>query len=210
MQVKTITVGALQTNCYLLFDPDSREAYVVDPGDEAQDIADAVEELSLQVLAIVLTHVHFDHMLAAESLCRRWHAPLWIGADDQPALTDSRRNLMDLFSPGAVLMLQAQRLLFEGDVLPLGRTQLTVMETPGHTPGSLCLVTDEAIISGDTLFCGSIGRTDFPGGNALTLYGSLARLMSIEGDRTVYPGHGEPTSLSYERTTNPFVLGKVL
>ena len=210
MQVKTLTVGALRTNCYLLFDPGCRDAYVVDPGDDAQDIADAVGELSLNVLAVILTHVHFDHMLAAEELCRRWRAPLWVGANDQSALTDGRRNLMELFSPGATLMLLADRLLYDGDLLELGDTQLRVMETPGHTPGSVCLVSDKIIVSGDTLFCGSIGRTDFPGGNALTLFGSLARLMTLEGDRTVYPGHGEPTSLSYERTTNPFLSGKVL
>ncbi len=205
MQVITLTVGTLQTNCYVIYDQTSRQAYVVDPGDEADRIVSAVESNGLQVLGVVLTHVHFDHMLASQALCRQWQVPLLVGAQDQPALTDGRRNLMELFSPGTTLAMSADRLLHEGDTLPLGEEELCVLETPGHTPGSICLLTADALLSGDTLFCGSVGRTDFPGGNALNLYGSLARLAAIEGERTVYPGHGEATSLSYERTTNPYL-----
>ena len=205
MQVIMLTVGALQTNCYVLYDEPSRQAYIVDPGDEAERIASAVETNGLQVLGVVLTHVHFDHMLAVQALRYQWQVPLLIGAQDQPALADGRRNLMELFSPGTSMTMTADRLLYEGDMLPLGEEELCVLETPGHTPGSICLLTADALVSGDTLFCGSVGRTDFPGGNALNLYGSLARLASIEGERTVYPGHGQVTSLSYERTTNPYL-----
>ncbi len=205
MQIKKLVVGALQTNCYILYDENSREAYIIDPGDEAQEILDAVGENALQVLAVVLTHVHFDHMLAADAVCRALHVPLYVGAGDQYSLTDGHRNLMELFSPGTTLMLLANRLLYEGDTLPLGVKKLQVLETPGHTPGSICLITDDVLISGDTLFCGSAGRTDFPGGNTLSLYGSLARLAALEGERVVYPGHGDSTTLSYERTTNPFM-----
>ncbi len=203
--VRTLVVGALQTNCYLVYDPISREAYIVDPGDEAEKIIDAVAADELRVLAVVLTHVHFDHMLAARAVCEQLGVPLYVGEGDQEALSDGHRNLMELFSPGATHLLLANRLLYEGDELPLGDKCLEVLETPGHTPGSICLVTDEILLSGDTLFCGSAGRTDFPGGNTLTLYGSLARLAALQGDRQVYPGHGVSTTLSYERTTNPFL-----
>lgn len=205
MQIQKLVVGALQTNCYLVYDEVTRSAYIVDPGDEADEILDTVRAESLHVLAVVLTHVHFDHMLAADAVCRALRVPLYVGAGDQPALTDGYRNLMELFSPGATLMLLANKLLYEGDKLPLGEHSLSVLETPGHTPGSICLLTDEVLISGDTLFCGSAGRTDFPGGNSLSLYGSLAKLAALPGERRVYPGHGESTTLSYERTTNPFM-----
>ncbi len=206
MRVETLVVGDLQTNCYLVYDVDSKQALVVDPGDEALRIVRAVEERRLRVTAVVLTHVHFDHMLACEDVCYALDAPLYVGAADAPALTDDIRNLVGYFSPDRSLSLTADRLLREGDELTVGNERLTVLETPGHTPGSICLLGDDVLIAGDTLFCGSVGRTDFPGGNIAQLRRSLHRLMAIEGDRTVYAGHDMPTTLSRERATNPFIV----
>lgn len=206
MRIDTLVVGALQTNCYLLYDETSRQAFVIDPGDEASRIIRAVEERSLQVTAVVLTHVHFDHMLACEELCRHFVAPLYVGAADEAALSDSTLNLIRYFSPESTVSLTADRLLHEGDELMLGNEQLVVLETPGHTPGSICLLSDDFLIAGDTLFCGSVGRTDFPGGDVVQMRCSLLRLMAIEGDRHVFSGHDMPTTLSYERQTNPYVV----
>ncbi len=206
MTVETLVVGSLQTNCYLVYDEATREAFVIDPGDEAMRIVHAVAQKSLRVQAVVLTHVHFDHVLACETVCHDLAAPLYVGAGDEAALTDDERNLMRYFAPHSHLSLTADRLLREGDVLMLGEQTLTVMETPGHTPGSICLLGEEILIAGDTLFCGGVGRTDFPGGDTATLRRSLARLMAIEGDRRVFPGHDMPTTLAQERATNPFVI----
>ena len=206
MRVDTLVVGALQTNCYLVYDESTRQALIIDPGDEASRIIRAVEERSLQVSAVVLTHVHFDHMLACEELCRTLLAPLYVGAADEPALTDSTLNLIRYFAPDRSMALVADRLLREGDILMLGDEGLTVMETPGHTPGSICLLSDSIVIAGDTLFCGSVGRTDFPRGNMMQLRHSLARLTAIEGERQVFSGHDMPTTLSHERQTNPYIV----
>ncbi len=206
MQVEALAVGALQTNCYLVYDDVTRQAIIVDPGDEAARIICAVEERSLQVAAVVLTHVHFDHMLACADVCRAFEAPLCVGAADEAALTNDNRNLIRYFSPDRSLALTADRLLREGDVLMLGDERLTVLETPGHTPGCICLLGDEVLLAGDTLFCGGVGRTDFPGGDTAQLRRSLRRLMAIEGDRRVYPGHDMPTTLARERITNPYIV----
>lgn len=206
MQIDTLCVGALQTNCYLLYDENTRQALIVDPGDEAARIIRAVEERSLQVTAVVLTHVHFDHMLACEAVCQTFSAPLYVGHADEAALTDEKLNLVRYFSPDRSISLTADRLLHEGDELMLGTERLVVMETPGHTPGSICLQSDDILISGDTLFRGSVGRTDFPRGDMMQLRRSLDRLMAIGGDRRVYAGHDAPTTLSYERQTNPYIV----
>lgn len=206
MRVDTLAVGALQTNCYIVYDEQTKQALIVDPGDEASRILCAVEERDLQVVAVVLTHVHFDHILACEAVCRVLAAPLYVGAADEAALTDGNLNLIRYFSSNKSVALTADRLLREGDVLTLGDECLLVWETPGHTPGSICLLGDEILISGDTLFRGSVGRTDFPRGDMSQLRRSLARLMAIEGDRQVYAGHDMPTTLSYERQTNPYIV----
>lgn len=205
MEVKTLSVGILATNCYIVYDPESRDAYVVDPGDDASRILRTVVALNLHVLGVVLSHVHYDHILAADEVCRETGAPLLVGAGDKDALSDRNRNLIDLFDSHCVLTLSADRLLREGDTLPLGDESLTVLETPGHTPGCICLDSGSILISGDTLFAQGAGRTDFPGGHHAALCRSLRRLADLTGDRTVYPGHGESTTLAVERLINPYM-----
>lgn len=206
MTVETLVVGPLQTNCYLVYDGETHEAVIIDPGDEPQRILSAVAERELDVQAVVLTHVHFDHVLACEAVCHALGVPLYVGAGDEDALIDDNRNLMRYFAPHEHLSLVADRLLYEGDELTLGEQTLTVLETPGHTPGCICLLGEEILIAGDTLFCGGVGRTDFPGGDVATLRRSLRRLMAIDGDRRVYPGHDMLTTLAQERATNPYVI----
>lgn len=205
MHCRTIIVGALATNCYIIWD-DQKNGYILDPGDESQRIADALTEEGLVVRAIILTHAHFDHMLAVASLQSKFHCPLWIGEYEEPALTDPDKNLSASFCSRRSLNLHADRLLTEGETLLLGNCSFRVWHTPGHTVGGICLVGEQVIFTGDTLFAGSIGRSDFPGGNSRLLQDSLRKLMSIAGDRTVYAGHGPATTLNNERQNNPYIV----
>lgn len=205
MEIESLPVGLLKTNCYIVYDHPGGEGYVVDPGDDADVILQTVQTLSLRVLGVVLTHAHCDHMLAVQDVCRATGAPVWVGAGDAPAMTDPLRNLSVMFGLHPPVQISAARLLREGDALPLGEETLTVLETPGHTPGCLCLDSGCVLISGDTLFASTVGRTDVPGGDTAALQRSIARLAALEGDRRVYPGHGKPTTLNRERMSNPMM-----
>ena len=207
MTVLMLNLGELDTNCYILWDAPDR-ALVIDPADSPERILAVLEQKGLTLQAVVLTHAHFDHMLAAEAVCAATGAPLWVGRGDEPALSDPNRNLsVWLSGAGGVkgISLTADRLLQEGDVLSLGAETFTVWETPGHTPGCICLVGEGTVISGDTLFCGSIGRTDFPGGDMTIMRASLSRLMTLPEDVAVYSGHGPATTIGREKATNPFL-----
>ncbi len=204
MQVTCLPLGELDTNCYVLWD-DRRQAVVVDPADSVETILAAVGQLELTVCTVVLTHVHFDHMLAAEALCAATGAPLWVGAGDEGALTDPMRNLSAYFNPDNPATLHADRLLHEGDTVAVGDTTLTVWETPGHTPGCLCLVGEDVVLAGDTLFASSIGRIDFPGGDVPAMERSLQRLLTLPESMTVYSGHGPATTIGREKRLNPYL-----
>ncbi|MBQ1950266.1 MAG: MBL fold metallo-hydrolase [Clostridia bacterium] len=204
MQIKTLSVGALDTNCYLVWD-EERRGLVIDPGDEAPRLLRMIEALDLTIDAVLLTHAHFDHMQAAGALCEATDARLLVGAEDAAALADASRNLSGLFGDIQPISLSADRLLCEGDVVTVGSNCLTVWQTPGHTPGSLCLLGDGVVFSGDTLFAGSCGRVDFPGGDGVAMRQSLQRLASLPTDWRVYPGHGLSTQIGQERDTNPYM-----
>lgn len=204
MTLRCLSLGELDTNCYVVWDRAGR-GLIVDPADEAEEILALVEQEHLHVEAVVLTHAHFDHMLAAEAVCAATGAPLYVGAGDVPALGDPVRNLSGLFSPGAPLTLHCDRVLHEGDTLAVGDMALTVLETPGHTPGCICLWCDGVLFSGDTLFFGSIGRLDFPGGDAVAMQRSLQRLMELPAATAVYSGHGPSTTIRREKTYNPYI-----
>ncbi len=204
MNVNYFSVGALGTNCYIVSD-DSGHAAIIDPGGDAQRILATVKDKDLTVDFILLTHAHFDHIMAVEELRDATGAQLLVGAGDAPMLCDAQFNLSAMVYPTQTVALTADRLLVEGDTVSFGDTTLTVMETPGHTRGSVCYLGDDRLFSGDTLFAGSIGRTDLPGGDMGVLRRSLARLASLDGDCTVYPGHGEETTLSFEKAANPYL-----
>lgn len=207
MKVICLPVGELATNCYLAADENGAAA-VIDPGDAAQEILARAAQEKLTIAAVLLTHAHFDHMLAAGEIREATGALLYVYADDQPALTDPVRSLTAFFTPGQDLRLTADRVVREGDVIEAGQLRFSVLHTPGHTPGSCCYLCGRTLFSGDTLFMGSEGRTDFPGGDPHALAASLRRLAALEGDCAVYPGHGPATTLSRERAENPYITGR--
>lgn len=205
MKMLCVPVGELEANCYLLR-AENGQGLIVDPGDEPERLLVAVRQLAMTPVAVVLTHAHFDHMDGAAKICATLSIPLWVHEADAPVLTNSRNSLYDWFGRSMPLFPAAGRCLREGDVLAFGGEQLTVLETPGHTPGSICLLGKNGLLSGDTLFAGGVGRTDFPGGDSAALRRSLRRLMELAPETAVYPGHGPQTTIAGERRDNPFLL----
>ena len=200
MKIQTIPVGQLMTNCYLLCDESSKVCAVVDPGDEAQRIADAVERSGCELRYVLLTHGHYDHFTGLSGLLERYDVPVYIHPADAAT---GKNNPWSLKFPR--LDDAHQRWYGEGDTLTLGSHIIHVLSTPGHSEGSVCLVVENNIFAGDTLFYGSCGRTDFPGGDYKDMLLSLARLARLEGNYTVYPGHDRATDLERERRLNPYM-----
>lgn len=199
-------VGLLDCNCYIVGDPETKQAIVIDPGDDADALAASIAEKGLTVTAIVATHAHFDHILAAERLREITGAPFYLHDADKPVLAwlqESGRYFLgrELGPPPDV-----DNIAREGDRLVAGGTELEIVHTPGHSPGSISLVGDDILFSGDTLFAGSIGRTDLPGGDSQALVDAVrGKLFTLDDDVPVYPGHGPATTIGHERLTNPFV-----
>jgi len=204
LTIHRLVLGELETNCYVLR-AESGQGLIIDPADDADAICSLVSREDITPVAVVLTHAHFDHMLAAGELRDRLGVPLYVGIGDAEALSDPIRNLSGWFSPNHPVSLSADRTLTEGDIIAVGETAWTVMETPGHTPGCICLLGDGVLFSGDTLFCGSIGRLDFPGGDLQQMVASLNRLIQLPPDTVVYSGHGEKTTIGQEIVGNPYL-----
>ncbi len=205
MQIKTITVGAFEVNCYILFGTGKR-VLVVDPGDEAGRIAREISSQHLAVGAYLLTHGHPDHLSALRPLSDAFPAPVCMHPSDASWAFTGANQI-----PPYYAMPQAPEAGFrdmrDGSTWNDAGLQYTVFETPGHTPGGLCFYFSaaKALITGDTLFAGSAGRTDLPGGDASMLAVSLRRLAAFTDEISVYPGHGQPSSIGQEKKTNPFM-----
>jgi glyoxylase-like metal-dependent hydrolase (beta-lactamase superfamily II) len=196
MLIKTIPVGHLETNCYVVTDEDSLLCAVIDPGDEANAILDYLEDNRLKCAAVLLTHGHFDHVGAVNALLEETGAQLWMHRAD--CGEDGRR--------GQFRAPEGTHFLSDGEVIEVGALRFTVLTTPGHTPGGVTYVCGEALFTGDTLFAGSCGRTDFPGGDMQTELRSLKRLGELPGDYEVYPGHMESSTLERERKFNRYMI----
>ena len=183
---------------------------LIDPGDDAERIETALQQLGKPLKAILLTHGHFDHVGAVKALKERYpQVPVMIGALDEELLLEPERVYKGMLSriPDS-LHLKADRLLSDGDEINVKGMRFTVIATPGHTKGSVCYLYENAIFSGDTLFRGTCGRCDFYGGDSRAMHNSLAKLALLEGDRPVYPGHEGETSLDQERKYNRFMGSK--
>ena len=206
MTIKSMVLGPVQTNCYFLINDETKEVLIVDPADNAQGIAGWIRKEGLRPIAILLTHGHFDHIMGVEGLRKDFSIPVYAGKKEADVLKDPQKNVSPML--GTSVSIQADRLLLDNEEITLAGICMQVLFTPGHTKGSICFYLPDAkkLISGDTLFEASVGRTDFPTGSSRQLVESIkTRLFILEDDVMVYPGHGGCTSIGYEKTHNPFV-----
>lgn len=199
MQISVLPLGDLGTNCYVVADEAAKACAVIDPGDEGERVAQALSNLGLTVQCILLTHGHFDHVGGVKALQAATGAPVYMHKNDQSLprqlAGDQPTDFTDLSVEGPQ---------------PVGGITFEVLETPGHSTGSVCFVcredgADDVLFTGDTLFQGSMGRTDFPGGSMGEMMESLKKLAELPGDYRVYPGHGGETTLDQERRYNPYM-----
>ena len=194
LTLHTLPLGAYQTNCYILHQEDSSSCVVIDPGYTPEVILDFLAGKGLTLEAILLTHGHFDHVGAVRDLAAETGCRVWLNPDDlsmPPKLTAGPLYYTDTYS--------------EGDTISPAGISFQVLSTPGHTPGSVCLIAEDFLFSGDTLFAGSCGRTDLPGGSTHAIRESLRRLAALPQDYSVHPGHGESTTLAWEKQYNPYM-----
>ena len=201
MKIISVTVGPISTNCYIVYNETNNEAVVIDPGAEANKIQFELDKRGLNIKAILLTHGHFDHTNAIKALSKNG-VKIYLHGQDEPFATAG-----NTFFPGMyVSSFCVDVFVSDGDLINEAGLTFKVISTPGHTRGSVCYVVENNIFSGDTLFYMSVGRTDFPMGNTAALIDSVKnKLFALDGNYTVFPGHGESTTLEFERKYNPYV-----
>ena len=202
INIVTLPLGNYQTNCYIVYAQGSDRCAVIDPGFEPETVLQQTAALGLTIDAILLTHGHFDHVGGVKEICRSTGCGLWIHRDDQVMTGNPTTRF---FYPLSGQELANLQFCEEGQVLPVAGLEFTVLSTPGHTNGSVCYRCEDALFSGDTLFAGSCGRTDLPGGNYPTICASLARLAQLPQDLRVFPGHGGSSTIGREKQTNPYL-----
>jgi len=203
MIVETLAVGALQGNCVVVADEESREAMVIDPGDEPDRIIDVVRDHGLTVKYIVCTHGHFDHVGAVGDIKEGAGGALAMHPDER-YIYEAALDMAAFWGFKIDPLPPPDLLVGEGDVLTLGSRTFQVIHTPGHSPGGICLYGEGMVITGDTLFAGSVGRTDFHGGDMGKLKNSFRRLMGLPDGTAVIPGHGPETTIGREKRENLF------
>ena len=205
MIIKTLPVGPIMANCFIVGCQETMQAAIIDPGDEAEKILQSVADSNLEVKTIINTHGHFDHVSANKGIHAATNAPILIHALDAPMLEHISASAAN-WGLSAENSPVPDRTLNDGDTIVFGNITLNVLHTPGHTPGGISLFTEGHVFVGDTLFAGSIGRTDFPGGDFTTLKSSIQdKLFTLGDDVRVYTGHGPETTIGHEKQHNPFV-----
>ena len=209
MTICSAPIGELGTNCYIMTDEESGESAAVDCAVFDADYQALLQKAGVTKLKyILLTHGHFDHVSGVKALKDACGGQIVIHPEDAACLTDPKKSLNSYVKYAVLEPAPADILIEEGSELSLGSHKITVMHTPGHTPGSVCYLTENHMFCGDTLFRLSMGRTDLPGGSTLTLFASLERIGRMEGVYEIFPGHGEPTTLSYEKRNNFYLRAK--
>lgn len=196
MNIKTLPVGQLETNCYVVVNEQRLECVVIDPGDESNTILDYIEDNKLKCCAIMLTHGHYDHVGAVSEIMEQTGCEMYINPRDEgyePGMSGMKFK-----------MPEGGKYYDDGDVVKAAGLEFKVLATPGHTPGGVCLICGNALFTGDTLFRGSCGRTDLPGGNMCMEMASLKRICALPGDYEVYPGHMDSSTLERERRFNHY------
>ncbi len=205
MKVLKFSVGVMMTNCYFIVDEQSAACAVVDPGDDADKLLEKLKDKGLRVACILLTHGHFDHIMATPALHAATGAPIYLHEADAELYADNDKNCMRRFAGVDLPMPIPTRLLKEGDRIPLGNGSITVLHTPGHTPGSVCYLAEDNLLTGDTLLYGTCGRSDLYGGDYRKLLASLKRLCKLEKNYRIFPGHGTSTHLFHEIENNIYL-----
>lgn len=191
MKVKRIVIGSYVENCYLLIDDNEKEVYIIDPGDGVEKVIKTINDLQLKVKAVLITHGHFDHTNGIKKIKEAFGVQVYMDLLDLPLVTDAD---------------QVDEDINEDDCFALGSDVIKAISTPGHTKGGMCFLCNDILISGDTLFRGSIGRTDMYGGDYAQLIDSIkSKLLVLPDEVMVYPGHGFSTTIGYEKATNPFL-----
>lgn len=208
MIVKKLVLGPLATNCYIVGSESSKEGMIIDPGAEANQILSSVKGSGLDIKFIVLTHSHIDHIGALKEIKGATGAEVAIHTDDAQALKGQEPSLGAMFGFSYPSPPPPDRLLGDGESIDIGDLRFSVLHTPGHTPGGICLLGEGIVFSGDTLFNYGVGRADLPGGSYSQLMDSIStKLMTLPDTTIVYPGHGPDTTIGTERQGNPFLRG---
>ncbi len=200
MEIKTLVVGQLQTNCYLAYDKQSREAVVIDPGDDADFIIQQIKDLDLKPKFILATHGHFDHVLAVLELKLAFKIPFLVNKKDE-FLVKRASKTADYFLKGEQNLTPViDKSIKEGDIIVFGKQKLKVLNSPGHSPGGVAFLSRGVCFSGDTLFRQAVGRTDYSYGSPKDLMNSIQKLLKLPDKTVVYPGHGLQTAIAEEKT----------
>ncbi len=208
MNIYGAVVGEFQTNCYVVASQE-KNAVVIDAGNEAEKIASIIEEHGLNIKYFLLTHAHFDHIMAVNELKARFGGQVVICKDDNFMIKEPKSIYTGNYMPVTPkITVNADILLSDGDTITVDELTFKAIHTPGHTPGSMCFVCGDNIFTGDTLFAGSIGRTDLFGGDYKVLHNSLEKLKVLDDNLRVFPGHGETSTLKTEKAENPFMLSE--
>lgn len=206
MRMSRLVVGPVSTNCYIVSNEKTKEAFIIDPGEEADRIEQKLKEEQLDLKAILLTHGHFDHMMAVNELLEKHQVEVYIGEKELELLGDPYQNCSGSMM-NCPYIAKAHKTLKDNDVLELAGMTIRVLYTPGHTSGGVCYYfeAENVLFSGDTVFCQSVGRSDLPTGNGRVLQESIRKkIVPLPEDMQIFPGHGDSTVLSYEKKYNPY------
>ncbi len=211
VEVRGIVVGVFQENCYIIASPKTKEAIVIDPGDEPERVLELAKDMGVKIKLIANSHAHMDHILGIQGIQQQTQAPFLLHSDDLPVLEGSSKRASEWLQHRGVAVPNPTAYVAEGDTVSVEGLDLKVIHTPGHTPGSVSYYVNGVLFSGDTLFRSSIGRTDMPGGSYSLIMSSIVdKLLSLPDETIVLPGHQLETTIGEEKHENPFILEELI